>query len=270
MIKIGTRDVKALYLGTTPVKAVYKGSELVWESGPSRPPYLTFHSSDGFALGVNYPGQYWDGTLECSTDGQTWATWDGQQTLEAANDGSAYKLMLRGIGNTTITDYLTTYARWVITGADVSCSGNIESILDYTTAAAGGHPTVGEGCFAGLFWGCSALVTPPALGFASFAAVCCESMFRDCVNLTALPRIFATNFEVTPCTSMFRGCSKIKLSEAQTGEYQTPYRLPHTGTGSGSSGTRWMFDGTGGAYTGAGTYKAVALNATYYTSNRLV
>ena len=99
--------------------------------------------------------------------------------------------------------------------------------------------------------------------------MCCARMFYNCTQLTTLPKLKATTLSESCYSSMFYGCSKIKLSTTQTGEYQTPYRIPISGTGtySGSQSyypTNNMFINTGG------TYQYASLNTTYYTSNELV
>ena len=65
---------------------------------------------------------------------------------------------------------------------------------------------------------------------------------------------------------MFKGCTNIKLSETQTGEYQTAYRMPPSGTGTTAANAfKEMFDSTGGTFTGT-----PVINTTYYTSNNIV
>ena len=67
---------------------------------------------------------------------------------------------------------------------------------------------------------------------------------------------------------MFSGCTNIKLSTTQTGEYQTAYRIPKSGTGTTATDTlQNMFAGTGGTFTGTPN-----INTTYYlsTSNTVV
>ena len=65
---------------------------------------------------------------------------------------------------------------------------------------------------------------------------------------------------------MFRGCSKIKLSKTQTGEYQTEYRIPTSGTGvTAGIALNSMFTATGGTFK-----SSAAINTTYYTSNTVI
>jgi hypothetical protein len=65
---------------------------------------------------------------------------------------------------------------------------------------------------------------------------------------------------------MFEDCTNIKLSTTQTGDYQTSYRIPTTGTGSTATYAMTdMFTNTGGTFTGD-----PSINTTYYTSNTVV
>jgi len=65
---------------------------------------------------------------------------------------------------------------------------------------------------------------------------------------------------------MFYGCTSIKLSDTQTSEYNTPYRIPSEGNGSTDSNSLYlMFAITGGSFKSTPT-----INTTYYTSNTIV
>ena len=109
-------------------------------------PYLTFSSPSSFTLAVNDTTKHWDGTLEYSTDASTWSTWDGTTTLSSATSGSENVLYLRGTGNTVIAGNNSNY-KWVLTGTDIKCIGNIENLLDYATVASGAHPTMASSCY---------------------------------------------------------------------------------------------------------------------------
>ena len=119
-------------------------------------------------------------------------------------------------------------------------------------------------CYESMFAGCYRLISPPPIMATSLASACCKTMFQNCNNLEKLPKLYSTTLVTNCYTTMFYDCPKIKLSETQTDEYQTPYIIPYTGTGTGS-GTNNMFLNTGGTFTGT-----PAINTTYYTSNELV
>ena len=122
----------------------------------------------------------------------------------------------------------------------MSCKVKIENLLDYNTVSSGSHPTMANYCYNAMFYGCTALTTVPELPATTLAPCCYESMFSRCTN--------------------------IKLSTAQTGEYQTAYRIPKSGTGTTfTNALTDMFTDTGGTFTGT-----PSINTTYYTSNTVV
>ena len=258
----------------------------------SPPPYLSFIGNEDFTLKTNNTSKNWDGTLEYSTDKTTWNTWSG--TTAISSSGS--KLYLRGTGNTKITGDSDNY-RFVFTGTSnlkIACKGNIENLLDYETVSAGGHPTMAGYCYGHMFQSCTSLTTAPELPATTLVTGCYDSMFSNCTALTQTPSLPATTLAVAcyanmfySCTSlttapelpattldsvcyyaMFYDCTKIKLSTTQTGEYQTPYRIPTSGTGTtASDALSNMFYNTGGTFTGT-----PSINTTYYlsTSNTVV
>lgn len=135
-------------------------------------PYLTFKSPSSFTLKVNDTTKHWNGTLEYSTDASTWSIWDGTTTLSSATKESSNVLYLRGTGNTAITGSTTTNYRWVLTGSNISCIGNIENLLDYATVAAGNHPTMASNCYHSMFYRCTSLTQAPALPATTLANYC--------------------------------------------------------------------------------------------------
>ena len=182
------------------------------------PAYLTFSSPNSFTLAVNDATKHWDGTLEYSTDKNTWTVWDGTTTLSSAASGGENVLYLRGTGNTKIgyldADITLDYIPWVINGTDVRCDGNIEALLDYATVEAGQHPTMAEDCFIGLFIGCTALITPPALPATTLATYCYAYMFSGCTGLTQAPTLPATTLVSDCYNSMFQGCTSLTQAPA--------------------------------------------------------
>ena len=118
--------------------------------------YLTFSSPSSFTLKVNDTTKHWDGILEYSTDTSTWSTWNGATTLSSATSRSDNVLYLRGTGNTVITGNNNSY-KWVLTGSDIACTGNIENLLDYATVESGNHPTMANYCYRYMFQNCTSL-----------------------------------------------------------------------------------------------------------------
>ena len=249
------------------------------------PLYLTFSSPSSFTLAVNDATKHWDGTLEYSTDASTWSTWDGTTTLSSATSGSDNVLYLRGIGNTVITGKSNSY-KWVLTGSNIACTGNIENLLDYETVESGAHPTMAvycyyymfDGCtgltqapalpattmkghcYSRMFYGCTGLTQAPALPATTLAAYCYEYMFYSCTSLTQAPALPATTVASYCYAYMFRGCTG--LTQAPALPATTMITYCYSNMFDGCTGLtqapalpattlatccyRWMFDGCTG------------------------
>ena len=207
MIYVGNNELKRRFVGDDEVLKVYIGEELVWEAEPSHPPYLTFSSPSSFTLATQNASKNWDGTLEYSNDAQVWTVWDGTTSLPALNDGNKYSLFLRGTGNSVVSGTLT--KSFIIKGTAVSCSGNIETLLDYASVARRIHPTMGADCFRGLFLECTALISASDLLSVSLSENCYRSMFEGCTSLVLPPKMLAISLAPYCCTSMFYGCNSL-------------------------------------------------------------
>jgi hypothetical protein len=274
----GTNDVTSSFL------KAYKGETEVFTSTPPIPTYLTFQSTSSFTLKVYDNTKHWDGTLYYSTDTTTWNVWSGTTTLSSVGN----KLYLRGTGNTVITGSSFSY-RWVLTGSNIECIGNIENLLDYETVALGNHPTMANSCYSYMFRDCTGLTTAPSLPATTLADSCYQSMFQGCTSLTTAPSLPATTlanscyyYMFRDCTGlttapslpattlanycyayMFSGCTALKVSESRTGSYQYAWRIPTSGIGTTAPG--WnsnMLSNTGGTFT---SYPSI--NTTYYVEN---
>ncbi len=190
----------------TNVLKIYKGSELLWEkqTSPTITNYLIFQSDSSFTLKVNDNTKHWDGTLYYSTDTTNWSEWDGTTTLSSV----ANKLYLAGTGNTRITGINQNY-RWVLTGSNIECIGNIETLLDWETVALGNHPTMATYCYALMFWDCTSLTTAPSLPATTLASNCYSYMFYGCTSLTTAPSLPATTLANQCYEAMFQGCTSL-------------------------------------------------------------
>ena len=177
-------------------------------------PYLTFKSPNSFTLKVNDTTKHWNGTLEYSTDASTWTAWDGTTSLSSATKGRSNVLYMRGTGNTVITGSTTTNYRWVLTGSNISCIGNIENLLDYATVAAGNYPNMASSCYYGMFRECTSLTQAPSLPATTLATNCYFSMFSGCTSLTQAPDLPATTLESNCYRSMFSGCTSLTKAPA--------------------------------------------------------
>ena len=249
--------------------------------------YLTFSSPNPFSISVATPG--WDGKLYYSTDTKIWAEWTGNEVNATEEDGT-YALYFRGTGNTKITGGFSN--KWTLSGSSISCTGNIESLLDYETVAAGQHSamagycyssmfdgctslttapslpatTLADSCYSYMFNGCTSLTTAPSLPATTLAGYCYTSMFNGCTSLTTAPSLPATTLAGYCYYSMFNGCTSIKLAISKSLEYDKEYRIPKSGNGvTARRALNNMFTQTGGTFTGT-----PSINTTYYTSNTIV
>ena len=155
----------------------------------------------------------WNGTVEYSTDKNTWNTWNGSE-ISSANK----KLYLRGKNNTTF--YANNGVRFVLS-AKAGCYGNINTLLDYEN--------------------------PPT----KLETSCYLGMFRDCTLLTTAPELPATTLASYCYQRMFDGCTSLKISATQTGEYTTAWRIPSAGeiAAEASNWNNNMLANTGGTFT---------------------
>ena len=211
------RKIKSIYLGVNgvarKVKIAYvgvNGAARQWyAAGPPREDCLTFSSPTAFSISVASPG--WNGTMEYSTDKSTWTVWDGSE-IAAADIGGTYELYLSGAGNTKVTDGNSN--RWTLTGSDIACNGNIESLLDHATVAAGNHPVMASSCYNSMFYGCTSLTTAPALPATTLVTYCYGYMFQGCTSLTTAPALPATTLATYCYGYMFQGCTSLTTAPA--------------------------------------------------------
>ena len=189
---------------------------------PEGKSYLTFSSPNSFTLKVNDTTKHWDGTLEYFASDRTWTTWDGTTALSSATKGSDNVLYLRGTGNSVITGDKSTY-KWVLTGSDIACIGNIENLLDYVTVKSGSHPTMADNCYAFMFYDCKALAQAPALPATPLAPNCYRIMFYQCTSLTQAPTLPATTLADYCYSQMFYQCTSLAQAPARPGTTLADY-----------------------------------------------
>lgn len=231
---------------------------------------LEFSGTEPFTLTMNGMTKYYTGTIECSVDKENWTEISLSTVM---NSGANNKLYLRGKDNIYFSrsgTATTSASNFVFTtNGYIDCVGNVDSLLDYRLVTYGFDPGMGNRCFYRLFYNCTALRTPPSFSQSALRGLseqCYYGMFEGCTNLLYLPRLAATTLKKNCYDHMFYGCSKIKLSDTQTDEYNTPYEIPTEGGGTtASNALSDMFANTGGTFTGSPT-----INTTYYTSNTVV
>ena len=162
-----------------------------WQDGELCEPCdycLTFTSPEDFSIAMSNVGTYNNGTLEYSIDNITWNTWDGSAISASANNN----IYLRGNNNSHFaTDYYI-YCQFDLMGSNISCSGNIETLLDWQTVKNGEHPTMDSYCYFGIFYECTSLTSAPELPATTLASRCYDQMFYGCTSLTTAPALPAT------------------------------------------------------------------------------
>lgn len=176
---------------------------LPFVSKPGGNSYLTFSSQNSFSLGVSE--KTWDGTLEYFASDNTWTVWDGTDSLSAATNGAEYVLYLRGTGNTVITNA----AYWKLSGSNIACIGNIETLLDYATVERSEHPTMAAQCYTNMFGAFSSLTQAPELPATVLSPDCYAGMFDGCTSLTQAPKLPATTLATGCYLNMFYGCTSL-------------------------------------------------------------
>ena len=169
----------------------------------------------------------WNGTVEYSTDKNTWNTWNGSE-IPSANK----KLYLRGKNNTTF--YNKNGVQFVLS-ANAGCYGNINTLLDYenppiavgkncyrsmfqgcklTSAPELPATTLADYCYYQMFYGCTKLVSAPALPATTLQRYCYQSMFSNCKSLTSAPELPATTLASSCYEVMFGGCTSLTTAPA--------------------------------------------------------
>ena len=171
--------------------------------------YIIFSSVSSFTLNTYNTSKNWDGTLEYSTDTINWSTWSGASISSAISSG-IYNLYVRGTGNSYInTLSIGTNGRWVLTGSNISCSGRIDNLLDYTTVSLGGQPTMASNCYLLMFYGCTSLTNAPSLPATTLEERCYSSMFEGCTSLATAPSLPATILVDGCYSGMFSVCTSL-------------------------------------------------------------
>ena len=143
----------------------------------------------------------WDGTLEWSTDHNTWTTLTGTEAMQSVGK----KLYLRGKGNTKFCKYDIS-VRWQLS-EKADCIGNIQTLLDWENP-----PTSisTRDCYFSMFQGCTNLTSAPELPATTLADECYSGMFKGCTNLTTAPVILPATTLADECYSgMFYGCTSL-------------------------------------------------------------
>jgi len=199
---------------------------------------IEFSSPNSFIIEATN-GIKWDGTLEYSTNGYSWNTWDAS-SISSASNGIKHVLYFRGTGNTVITGNSYGNWGWRVTGSNVEVSGNTNVLFDYATVANGSEPSIGNAALAywlsnqtaitdascliipkiagyfgrHMFSNCSNLKYPPIIASAATYGNCYENMFENCTSLIEAPALLCENLNSPTWSSacyqnMFTGCTSL-------------------------------------------------------------
>ena len=173
-------------------------------------------------------------SLEYSYNGVDWDRWDFSSLTLNSGD----TLYIRGNNPSGFNSYNKNtktykYHKFIIEGDNVSCSGNIMSLIDYknlpdvipcsycfyglfenctalTTAPELPATKLTDKCYVFMFSGCTSLTTAPELPATELAESCYESMFSNCYSLTTAPELPATKLADYCYSWMFNGCTFLK------------------------------------------------------------
>ena len=162
---------------------------------------LSFTSNASFTITAN-PG--WNGTMQVSTNHTSWNTWTGSPAAAAQING-VYTLYVRGMNNTVVTGSQS-HAWTIASSSPVDCRGNIMTLLNYANPRSA---SMGDSCYASMFYNCEGLVTPPELPATTLAASCYRSMFYGCKSLETAPDLPALYLEPYCYDQMFQACDSL-------------------------------------------------------------
>ena len=186
--------------------------------------------------------------IEYSTDGgATWTSGNtGDDGVEVTLTNIGDKVMFRGDNSQYGKDNGNNPATCnsISCTADCYVYGNIMSLIDKTGFATNkvlptgtntfyylfkdntylkNHPnaaytlelpatTLAEYCYCNMFFGCKALVTPPALPATELKNSCYISMFHSCSSMVTPPALPATELEDNCYQSMFDNCKSLETT----------------------------------------------------------
>ena len=172
--------------------------------------------------------------LQYSKDKKTWKTiaLNGTNTIPMNSGERVYFRNDSGSFNWCVNAQDNFYT-------EIKCSnnhkvgGNINSLLDYNNYNVAITPycfyhlfykneyltdanelifsktSLADYCYQGMFWGCTALTSAPALPATTLAPYCYRYMFYNCTSLTTAPSLPATTLADYCYLGMFIGCTSL-------------------------------------------------------------
>ncbi len=170
---------------------------------------LAFTSPEPFTITAGYAK---GGKMEYC-NGAAWKELSAEPIASGETMGTN-AVYIRGTGVTDITGATGSKGKWILSGKSISCSGNIECLLDWQTVQRGEHPVMDPSCYTHMFEGCKSLVSAPALPATTLTGGCYSSMFSGCTSLVSAPALPATTLTGDCYNSMFEGCTSLVSAPA--------------------------------------------------------
>ena len=142
--------------------------------------------------------------------------------------------------------------------------------------------TLSEGCYYGMFYGCSDFSKAPELPATTLAPKCYEDMFNDCVALEKAPVLPATTLVEKCYKEMFSGCEKLNYVKCLATDFSATdctanwlEDVSDSGTFVKAEGANWSTGNSGipENWTEPGTAKVVLstfANGTVTSDNEIV
>ena len=140
--------------------------------------------------------------IQYSIDGgRTWHVLSKGEKVLLANVGD--KVYFKGNNPNGLSNVGENTTSFVMNGS-IAASGSVMSLID----GVGESKVIpNDGCFIGLFQGCSSLTQAPELPATTLTKLCYYNMFTDCVNLTKTPELPALTLEESCYSLMFWRCT---------------------------------------------------------------
>ena len=190
---------------------------------------IAFTSDAYFQISLGDSSGYnpWDGIVEVSSNGTDWIVYTAGDRINSDRHGGEWCVFFRGGYNHGFGE-----ASFKIRGEySISCTGNIENLLDHATVQNGQHPEMSTEAFAKMFYGCQLLIKAPELSATTLTRDCYAYMFQDCTSLTEAPELPAKTLAERCYEYMFCGCPSLKEAPSLPATTLADYCY------------LWMFDG---------------------------
>ena len=175
-------------------------------------PYVTFSADSEQKFSMDFSGFNANFTLgegeyfEYSVGGGNWVRFTGSIS-DVAFGGAGKDLRLRGKSSKGTANNAYSYSTiGFSTGAQVKCTGDIRTLIDYTNYTG---VITSSAKFCSLFHSNTLLTTAPELPATDLKDGCYDSMFYGCTSLTEAPELPATKLVSDCYRYMFYNCSSL-------------------------------------------------------------